>query len=701
MNHLIEMARPEVGLWVESLGRASVGGAVAIAMVWVIARWCTFLSPRIVCWMWRAVCLKLLIGLIWMGPVRIPILPPEPSAAVSAQQAASGVAHPVPVNDETMPAAGFPAFRPQVVESASGITTSEILAVLWSIGAVASIVVSLREWISLRRMRRNAAVVVDQNIQRMCMNEAARLGISRPPELWFSPNVNGPLLTGTVRPTIILPTNVATEFDLSDVRMMVAHELAHLRRHDLAWNWLPTMVGWIFFFHPLVWLLRRGWLESQERACDELLVQNRAADVSEFGSLLLKLATSFSRKPDSSLSAVGVLGDYRNLEGRILAMSRVKSFSRQGLMLSGTVIFMITFLAIMPWRLVAQEAAKGEKPKINGEFIPGPTIGAMKEPVPADNKAGTATADPNQLAGKIYAYADVDMTTEFGAPGKYRGIILIDPNTGVWAKLGNIGSSLRVSPDGTHLAFTQYKSSRVAKASQSDIFWADAEDPEPYRLVDDGSLPVWSPNGKRLLYHVGKMGTDVGWRGAAWTFDLETEKSEKLPVPETDEVDDWSQHGDWLVTVSDRQPPFGSGYQLYVMHPDGSSEKRITEGPGLNCYPRFSPEGKQITYTHQRHGVNSIWTVDTDGGNAKQMLVSDTENKEFVDGSCWSPDGKWLAVRKLTLQPEMIDGKKEWLHKIGESDERIEIVSSDGTARGVIKLKDVTKTNFLSICDWK
>ena len=44
-----------------------------------------------------------------------------------------------------------------------------------------------------------------------------------------------------MRPAIVLPAAVATKFDGYELRLMIAHELASLKRHDLAWNWLPTV----------------------------------------------------------------------------------------------------------------------------------------------------------------------------------------------------------------------------------------------------------------------------------------------------------------------------------------------------------------------------------------------------------------------------------------------------------------------------
>src|SRR5262249_56273924 len=128
----------------------------------------------------------------------------------------------------------------------------------------------------------------------------------------------------------------------------------------------------------------------------------------------------------------------------------------------------------------------------------------------------------------------------------------------------------------------------------------------PGKVADFGSLALWSPDGKHLVVNQGKFANEA-WSHHTWHMGADGSGAKKLPIPETDEVDDWSLDGQWFVTVSDRHPPHGSGYQLYVMRPDGTGQRRLTEG-GLNCYPRFAPDGRRIVYIRQtaKEG-NSLW----------------------------------------------------------------------------------------------
>ena len=151
----------------------------------------------------------------------------------------------------------------------------------------------------------------------------------------WSRQMDSPLLLGVWRPTIILPAGVEEKFDEGELRLMLAHELAHCQRHDLAWNWVPTVAGWLFFFHPLVWLMAHRWSEAQEAACDELVIQQQGRPSRpSYGRLLVKLAALAPAETNLAPAAAGVLGAYRNLERRILAMARVKPFSPRRLMVA-------------------------------------------------------------------------------------------------------------------------------------------------------------------------------------------------------------------------------------------------------------------------------------------------------------------------------------------------------------------------------
>lgn len=234
------------------------------------------------------------------------------------------------------------------------IAVSSYLFPLWLIGVIYFVSRTVLQWYSIRKLLRSNEYGVTDDLVRICREEACRLGIRRLPRLQLSSRVASPILIGILRPSIILPIQGTKTFDETDLRMILSHELAHLQRCDLAWNWLPTVASWLFFFHPLVWFMVRRWSEVQETACDEVLIQRRSVQPAAYGRLLVKLSRLSLAEHRSGLTAAGVLGTYRNLERRILAMTQMRLYSARRIRLVTVIVVLAGTVCMIPWRLTAK-----------------------------------------------------------------------------------------------------------------------------------------------------------------------------------------------------------------------------------------------------------------------------------------------------------------------------------------------------------
>jgi beta-lactamase regulating signal transducer with metallopeptidase domain len=305
----------------------------------------------------------LLVALLWMQPVAIPVLPANAMPTAIAERA---VPAPATTRTETAPPRPLTELRP--APAIEGLPTGHAtiwswLLTLWVIGVSFRVALTARQWKAVRRLCGSSEPSQSMKLQQTSRREADRLGIRRLPRIRFSSRTDGPLLAGIWRPMILLPTGALELFDDCELRLMLRHELAHLKRRDLLWNWLPTVAGWLFFFDPLVWLVPRRWSEAQEAACDELLIQNDSTSPAAYGRLLVKLAACWPRERRAELMAAGVLGTYRDLERRILAMIRVRAFSLRRLILAAGLMAVIGSFVTIPWRLVAQQTPAAADPK--------------------------------------------------------------------------------------------------------------------------------------------------------------------------------------------------------------------------------------------------------------------------------------------------------------------------------------------------
>ncbi|HEY2761023.1 MAG TPA: hypothetical protein VGI75_09770, partial [Pirellulales bacterium] len=75
MSNFLSFIGPWVDALTANLWRASIAGGIAIAVVWIIVRSCSSLSPRVVCWLWRLAAAKMLIAFVWAQPITLAVLP--------------------------------------------------------------------------------------------------------------------------------------------------------------------------------------------------------------------------------------------------------------------------------------------------------------------------------------------------------------------------------------------------------------------------------------------------------------------------------------------------------------------------------------------------------------------------------------------------------------------------------------------------
>ncbi len=98
------------------------------------------------------------------------------------------------------------------------------------------------------------------------------LNLHRTVRLLGSTRVDVPMVAGWLRPVILLPASALTQLTPAQLEAILAHELAHVRRHDFAVNLLQACLEALLFYHPAVWWLSAKVREERELACDDVAV---------------------------------------------------------------------------------------------------------------------------------------------------------------------------------------------------------------------------------------------------------------------------------------------------------------------------------------------------------------------------------------------------------------------------------------------
>ena len=144
--------------------------------------------------------------------------------------------------------------------------------------------------------------------------------------MYESAEVTVPMTVGAIRPVIVLPVAWKT-WDSDTLAAIVAHEAAHVRRHDPSINFAAHLNRAIFWFHPLAWWLERKLAVTAEHACDEAAA--RAIDSADrYAEILVEMADVVRRNRGRlAWQAVGVHGAGL-LDSRIDRLLRDDAFDR-------------------------------------------------------------------------------------------------------------------------------------------------------------------------------------------------------------------------------------------------------------------------------------------------------------------------------------------------------------------------------------
>ena len=128
-------------------------------------------------------------------------------------------------------------------------------------------------WWKVNRIKRVAGTPLTEPWTVRVTELARRLGINRSLRVVQSAIVEVPTVIGWLRPVILLPASCIVGLDPAQLEAVLAHELAHVRRHDYLVNLLQSVVETVLFYHPLVWWISRRIREEREHCCDDHAVK--------------------------------------------------------------------------------------------------------------------------------------------------------------------------------------------------------------------------------------------------------------------------------------------------------------------------------------------------------------------------------------------------------------------------------------------
>jgi bla regulator protein BlaR1 len=163
-----------------------------------------------------------------------------------------------------------------------------LIGSVWCAGVAIRVAAALRDGLRVRRWIAQSRPVDDRlsGIWSRVVDGGPRLGRRVP--IRQSSAVEGPCVAGVFRPCLLLPDGWADHLSEAEIRLVLLHEAAHLRRGDPLWNALLESLHALHWFNPVVTRILMRLREDREEACDLHALSTPEVDRLQYGRVLLK-----------------------------------------------------------------------------------------------------------------------------------------------------------------------------------------------------------------------------------------------------------------------------------------------------------------------------------------------------------------------------------------------------------------------------
>ncbi len=178
------------------------------------------------------------------------------------------------------------------------------LVVVWLVGVVVFSIRLARGWAAARTLRTHGTTPAAAPLVAMLERLTARLRVRRPVALLESALVQVPAVVGWLRPVILVPASALTGLSPQQLELLIAHELAHVRRYDYLVNLAQSVLETLLFYHPAVWWVSGQIREEREHCCDDLVVRI-TGDAHVYATALVSMERLRNEPPQLALAATG------------------------------------------------------------------------------------------------------------------------------------------------------------------------------------------------------------------------------------------------------------------------------------------------------------------------------------------------------------------------------------------------------------
>jgi HEAT repeat protein/beta-lactamase regulating signal transducer with metallopeptidase domain len=351
----------------------------------------------------------------------LPALASEPVNLIADRQAPDHRrvrVTPSPVSARATQTASAPHEAASLTLLLQNVSWPYALLALWAIGAAAILMRLATGLVGVQWLSRHTERVTDAPWLPLARTLAADLGLS--PHIAFlrSGKAAMPMAWGIMRPAVLMPSDADT-WPSDRLRIVLLHELAHVKRRDCLTHMLAQLTCALYWFNPLAWVAARHLRTERERACDDLVLA-AGTPGPDYADQLLEIARVMraGRFPAVFAGASLAMAQRSQLEGRLMAIldptvprsgvSRFRTVAASSLFACAV----MPLAAVQPWGVAAREEPASAA---SAQAVPAQAAQQAPAPTPLPSVSAPAErAEAPQLPARAATPADAEAASRTG-----------------------------------------------------------------------------------------------------------------------------------------------------------------------------------------------------------------------------------------------------------------------------------------------
>jgi bla regulator protein BlaR1 len=281
----------------------------------------------------------------------------------------------------------------------------------WLIGVLVFLLRLTGAILHLHNLRNRLVAPVEENIEKLLGSIKSKLNLSKKVIVLQSGLAKVPMVIGHLKPYILLPVSLLSGLSQKEIEAVIAHELAHIKRHDYFINILQSIIETLFFFHPAVWIISNTIRNERENCCDELAVEATNDKVNYLKALTRTYEIS---ETEPTTYQLAFTAKKTSLLERVVKIKNIETMKKN--VTEGFIAASIVFLGLIlvSFSFDGQNLKKDEAPDMNETAIETPSVkmsGFSITKMDSINKQISESMDevPDEVTQLIEAaYSDAD-----------------------------------------------------------------------------------------------------------------------------------------------------------------------------------------------------------------------------------------------------------------------------------------------------